>query len=267
MTDAPESPLQFDAAEPSAAAVESLSCAVCQRPITGSYHMANQAIVCAGCRGRLERETTGGSGTGRLARALLFGAVGAAIGAGVYYAVLALSGYEVGLIAILVGWLVGLGVHKGSNGRGGWAYQAMAVLLTYFAIVSTYVPLLIRSIREQRASQSVSAAADSSGVLFEGDSVRLTAPASAGEQNSGIAATTPVDSVATAAAPERTLGRVLLAYVFLFGVAAALPFLAGLGNIIGILIIGFALYQAWKMNKRSDIQFSGPYQVGAPRPA
>ena len=44
---------------------------------------------------------------------------------------------------------------------------------------------------------------------------------------------------------------------------AALPFLTGVKNLIGLLIIGFGLWEAWKLNKRTDLSISGPYQVGA----
>ena len=42
----------------------------------------------------------------------------------------------------------------------------------------------------------------------------------------------------------------------------AAPFLAGFENIIGIAIIGFALYQAWQMNARRRVVFTGPYAIG-----
>jgi len=40
------------------------------------------------------------------------------------------------------------------------------------------------------------------------------------------------------------------------------PFLAGFENILGLVIIGFALFQAWKMNRRAPLAISGPYAVG-----
>lgn len=45
--------------------------------------------------------------------------------------------------------------------------------------------------------------------------------------------------------------------------AYAVPFLAGFENAIGILIIGFALYQAWRMSGKRTIQWAGPFQVGS----
>jgi len=41
--------------------------------------------------------------------------------------------------------------------------------------------------------------------------------------------------------------------------------MAGAQNIIGLLIIGFALWEAWKMNARKDGTLVGPYHL-APQP-
>jgi hypothetical protein len=45
------------------------------------------------------------------------------------------------------------------------------------------------------------------------------------------------------------------------GIAAAAPVLAGAQNIIGILIIGFALWEAWKLNRGVKLVFSGPFAM------
>jgi hypothetical protein len=53
-------------------------------------------------------------------------------------------------------------------------------------------------------------------------------------------------------------------YLFAGGIALIAPFLAGAKNVMGIVIIGVAMYEAWKLNKRPEIVFQGPFQVGAP---
>ncbi len=64
---------------------------------------------------------------------------------------LKLTGYEFGLIAILVGYAVGIAVRRGSSGRGGWPYQLLAVGLTYASIVGSYLPLVFAEVRAGRA--------------------------------------------------------------------------------------------------------------------
>jgi hypothetical protein len=43
--------------------------------------------------------------------------------------------------------------------------------------------------------------------------------------------------------------------------AFPMPFLMGFQNAIGILIIGFALWEAWKLNKRIHFELAGPFQL------
>src|SRR5918912_832676 len=73
----------------------------------------------------------------------------------VYYAVAAISGYEIALIALLVGYLVGGGVRLGARGRTGRRYRILAVGLTYLAIGSTYVPFVIKGAAEAFAPSAL----------------------------------------------------------------------------------------------------------------
>jgi hypothetical protein len=227
--------LRFDEPAPGAGAP---TCAQCQASIADAYYEVNGHVVCPGCKTALERSPTG-SGASRLLRATAFGLGGAIVGAGIYYAILAATGYEIGLVAIAVGWLVGRGVQKGSHGIGGWAYQALAVGLTYLAIVSTYVPFILNEATTDEAKASAAAAAPA-------DSVSVTAtPGTADSADATISA-----------------GGLAVGVLALLVLAAAAPFLAGFENVLGILIIGFALYQAWQMNRRVPMTINGPYAVG-----
>lgn len=60
----------------------------------------------------------------------------------------------------------------------------------------------------------------------------------------------------------------VIAFVLACGLSLAAPFLQGVQNLIGILILGFALYEAWKLNRRVPLAVSGPFRVeGAHPPA
>ena len=171
----------------------------------------------------------------------------AALGAGIYYAVLALTGYEFGLLAILVGFMVGVAVNWGSYARGGWMYQALAVVLTYGAIVSTYVPFVFEAWEEEELageSQSLDSIGDEG--VEEGEVISFNTPAGALEAEEGPL--TPSDFFVG-----------LVAFVLL---VAAIPFLAGVENIIGLLIIGFGLYEAWRLNRYQPLVIEGPFRVG-----
>jgi hypothetical protein len=134
-----DSPLQFEHAE-HAAASATLMCAGCGQQIRDQYYEIGGRTLCDSCRRQFEANLAQGAGVGAFARAAGLGALAAVGGAVLWYAVESLTGWSAGIIAIAVGYMVGRAVHHGSRGRGGWLYQTLAVVLTYLAIVSTYIP-------------------------------------------------------------------------------------------------------------------------------
>jgi hypothetical protein len=56
---------------------------------------------------------------------------------------------------------------------------------------------------------------------------------------------------------------VMLLVVVAFSMAA--PFLAGIRNVLGLIIIGIGLWEAWRINRRVEIAISGPHQAGGQR--
>ncbi len=46
-----------------------------------------------------------------------------------------------------------------------------------------------------------------------------------------------------------------------FIISLAAPFLAGLENILGLLIIGFGLWTAWNIPKKRELEIDGPYSA------
>ena len=97
---------------------------------------------------------------GPFAKATIFGLVAAILGAALYYAVIAITNFEIGIVAIAIGYMVGFAVRKGAGG-GGRRFQVIAVLLTYWAVGLAYMPLVLRdaSRREQQQAEQPGAAA------------------------------------------------------------------------------------------------------------
>ncbi len=157
--------IQFERAELLTPDASPRICAGCHAVIHDSYYTSGGRLICTSCADRILARKPPEPGAKGLLRAALFGAGAALLGTIVYFAVLALSGYEIGLIAVGVGWLVGKAVRKGGYGCGGWKLQALAVGLTYCSIVGSYVPLAMRTI-VARQGQSVTAAADGLGLLL-----------------------------------------------------------------------------------------------------
>ncbi len=55
--------------------------------------------------------------------------------------------------------------------------------------------------------------------------------------------------------------------VVLVANAFAVPFLGGIKDLTGLVIIGFALFQAWRLNKKLHLPISGPFQVSGSGPS
>jgi hypothetical protein len=127
-------------------------CAACRAPITDAYFEANGKVVCPRCRDAVLASRARGNAAGRFGKAVIYGAGAAVAGAAVWYVVARFRGTQAALVTILMGWLVGRGVLRGSNNRGGVPYQLLAVLLTYLSVALAVVPDVIQ---EYRADPSI----------------------------------------------------------------------------------------------------------------
>jgi hypothetical protein len=234
---------------------ERASCAVCAKPLERRYFQVNDQSVCTICCGRLKASLEGGSGLTRGVKAVLFGLGASAIGTTIYWAILAMTGYEFALIAIVVGLLVGKAVSIGGDGRGGWRYQTLAMALTYLSIVGSYVPLIISEVRKEAAAVEQNENSQSTP-----EAVPTATPVAAVSDTTADADGSPIES------QQLSMGQALVALLLLVAFICAAPFLAGFENIIGIVIIGIGLFEAWKLNRRRELTITGPHAI-APPPA
>ena len=241
--------LQFDRVEtthPHTArdAAPSVACVVCGNAVGDEYYAINGKPVCASCRERVMSAAAPPRSVGPLLRAALFGLGAAIAGAAIYYAVIAIANLEIGIVAILIGYMVGWAVRKGSGGRGGRRFQILAVALTYWAVGLAYAPLAYKEVK--RGDRSV-VNADSSAV-------------------SSAAAVT--DSSGNPASGERPVSARagLVAFGVVFLLVFALPVMTIFGSLpfglISALIIFIGLRQAWVMTASHVLEVSGPYRAG-----
>jgi hypothetical protein len=202
-------PLQFEKAEPAgdAPGASVLVCRSCRRELHTEYYEISGQTLCPSCRAGIAAAFAAPVEPGRLVLAAALGAGAALAGAFLWWSVRTVTTYELGLIAVAVGFGVGMAVRIGARRRGGWQFQALAVALTYAGVALTYVPDLLKDL-------------DARGMVLD-------------------------------------VGLLIRR-------ALAQPLEGGSDNIIGILIIGFALWEAWKINRSVVPVFTGPYRVGAP---
>jgi hypothetical protein len=166
----PTGNLQFDRADFTQTKTGAVTCLVCKQAIHDSYYQINRLVACSACKDRIEV-----SGAGRLTlrgfgKSTLFGLGAAIAGAAIWYGVREVTGYELGLIGIVVGLMVGVAVKHGSRGWGGWQYQTLAMLLTYFAIAGTYVPPLLKAMNLHQTGNSQPATTQAVGSKDSDDS-------------------------------------------------------------------------------------------------
>ncbi|HLX46140.1 MAG TPA: hypothetical protein VKR43_21995 [Bryobacteraceae bacterium] len=230
--------LQFRRAQPIAGATQpAQACVVCKQTIEDQYFHAQGQVVCPVCAGRIQSGQQSPPSLS-LVRAVLYGAGAALAGCILYATVSIVTGLEIGLIAIVVGIMVGKAIRYASHGLGGRPQQILAVLLTYFAITTSYVPVFV-----YHARKSPKPAVQTSE-----------------------AAGTAQPGAAQNARPARPISRGT-AILYVMGLVAAAPFLglfAGsnpIGALISLFIIYIGLQRAWALTARSQILIMGPYKT------
>lgn len=242
----PGGELQFDRAEYIAPA-PAAACRACGQPIRDVYYDVAGQPFCQSCHGHLQTALVGGSKPRRFLRATLYGGLAGLVGAVLYYGITAATNINFGLISVLVGLMVGKAVKKGSDGRGGWFYQGLAMLLTYLAIVLTYIPPVIQGIAAAHGEKPAAA----QGQAANAAEAQVEADAEAIAQ-----ADLPVQ---VDAGPS--FGEVLVALASLFGLVLALPVWANLDSPIGLIIVAIGLYEAWTINRCVPLAIKGPLRL------
>jgi hypothetical protein len=229
--------LQFQHAEPIAEATlpegSAPACVACKQPVGDTYYHAQGQVVCALCAQRIQAGQQAAPPLSLMRSALYGGA--AALGGCTLYALVAIILHaEIGIIAILVGWMVGRAIRHGSYGRGGRPQQMLAVALTYFAITTSYIPVILyQAARNPRRVEQRQQAATSD------------APAEA--------------------RPRMSVGGIALYLLMLAAIAPFLSLTSGISAWISLFILFIGLQYAWKLTARREIMLTGPYQAEAPQ--
>ena len=127
--------------------------------------------------------------------------------------------------------------------------QLLAVALTYLSVVATDGSLIVREVirRGGAARQEIAATIADTTVQAASDSALTPGDASADA--------TPGSARTPAAAVAMMLGFLFIA-----------PVMIGFSSPLHLLIVGFALYEAWKLNRTPVFAISGPHRLATPAP-
>jgi len=230
--------LQFRKAEQASEAPTGPPCVICAKPIGDTYFHANGQVVCPTCAQAVQAGQNAPPHH-TLLKSFFYGLGAALAGTALFAIVWIVTDYQLSLISILIGYMVGKSVRYASKGLGGRPQQILAVLLTYFSITASILPV----------------------VLYHQAQKPKTAQAATAQPGQASA---PVETPKSGQ-PAST-GGVVTAMVFLIGIAMASPFMSlsqGAGGLLTLVIIFFGLQRAWRLTGRSNILVMGPYQQGS----
>ena len=265
--------IQFDQAEYATPAPAGPTCGLCHQPIADAYYEIGGKVFCTTCRGRIEQAFRGGSRLGRVLKAFVFGTAAALAGGALYFAIIRTTGITpYGLIAVVVGFMVGGAVKAGSGNRGGLFYQFLAVFLTYSSIVAMHVPLLVDGMTDTKSSKPTPSAkrsgrasesAPAEGRDADRDKAKDNAKPRPARSRTSAGRLQDANDQApaqgrSAAEPGRVSPRYGLSDRLLL---YSLPVQIAIHAPISGLIFGFALWEAWKITKKVQLSFNGPFRV------
>ncbi len=235
-----------------------IACSSCAGSISESYFTLGKSPLCATCKSALESRSAAANRWHTFLIAAGAGLLAAVIGAVLYYAVIAITDYEIGIVAIVIGYMVGWAVRKGSGGWGGLRYQVLAVVLTYFAVGLAYTPLAFKGMQKSDdAAVSDSAAA---GRATPADSAAAKAVTPPDSLASSSLATKDLTASATSTEGAISIWGALGALALLtFALPVMSVYSSMPGGLLSAAIIGFGMRQAWQMTRAPVVQIKGPF--------
>ena len=226
------------------------TCEVCGQVIDTEYYQVNGKVVCGSCRAGIEAALETPRDVATLLRAAAFGLGAGIFGAIIYYGVIALLNLEIGIVAILIGYMVGYATRTGARGRGGRRFQVLAVALTYASVAMAYTPVVVKQAIDGDKKTTQNAVAVQNGGQPDANTTTPNA-------------TQDVDAAKAAQEPRSPIAI----FALVLGLVAGLPLLVVFGSLPGSLISGaiifFGMSQAWRMTGVPKIEILGPYRVGA----
>lgn len=105
----------------------------------------------------LHREQTEGA---NMVGALLYGLVAGAVGAAVWFAIVVVTNFQIGLLAVIIGALVGTGVLIGSGRKRNMRLQLLSVALTLAAMAAAEYFIVRHFVVEYLVEEGRASAAD-----------------------------------------------------------------------------------------------------------
>lgn len=246
-----------------------VTCKECGNVLQKYYYEVDGLSLCPTCAEKVKASFGPASKGKRTLLALLFGSIGALLGAALFAGIAIATDRLFGLLAILVGLGAGLGVKMGSQNRGGLLYQLMGVSISYIMMAMAYLAIFGWQIISLNKSQA------SDPIPQESVPVSYEAPSNEASEEPPAQPQTPEKAAAAAAAEAQALAamkqaaldaspwyvrafeklqhgslatKTLALLLLVFGFIAYTPILIFESDPLSLLFFGLAMYYAWKAN-------------------
>ncbi len=142
-------------------------CSVCGQDLRQGIHRSVDGLAaCDSCADRVELFVKAEQpAPNALPRALVVGAFGALIAAVLWALIAVVTGYELGLIALAVGYFAGLGVRVGAGNAASMFLQVAAAGLALFGVLAAKYMLVAYSWREAAMAKGITLSYFSEDIL------------------------------------------------------------------------------------------------------
>ena len=250
-----------------------MSCSECRAPMREKYFSMCERPICAKCCPKYARRIKRTDGPGAIWRVGLQGALVALVGVIALVVVIKFLPPLRIFVLIPIGYYIGKRMMSALEGYSTRRYQYLAVTLTYLCFLIGFTLPAIGAEREARNRRVENRARMQGTLATEHDAIReeLTAlNAQHGNSANPVSGEGSRSAQPAAAAPANGIGPGLAFVLLLFSPVFGMMQFGMMASAMGIMALGYALYQAWKQTDGEGmvLDLSGPFRVGkGPIPA
>jgi hypothetical protein len=253
-----------------------MSCSECRAPMREKYFSMNERPICAKCCPKYARQIKRTEGPGAIWRVGLQGAIIALVGVVALVVVIKLFPPARIFVLIPIGYYIGKRMMSSLGGYSTRRYQYLAVTLTYLCFLIGFTIPTIGAEEVARNRRAENRAKMKGTLATEGDALREEVATLNAQHGNSADRVSGGDSPENqpAAAPAKPakndIGPGLALVLLLFSPVFAMMQFGLMASAMGVLALGYALYQAWKQTDGQGmlLDLSGPFRVGqGPIPA
>jgi hypothetical protein len=255
-----------------------MSCSECRAPMREKYFSLNERPICAKCCPRYARRIKRTDGAGAIWRVGLQGVLVALAGVVALFVVITLFPPARIFLLVPIGYYIGKRMMSSLDGYSTRRYQYLAVALTYLCFLIGFTIPAVREQREAITRNAENRVKMQGTMATQTDAINEELAALSAGREASAEPLSDEDSQAEEQAPAAQTkstedigpGPGLALVLFLFSPFFAMMQFGMMASAMGVLALGYALYQAWKQTDGQGmlLDLSGPFRVGqGPIPA